>query len=156
MWHHVFFMLRRQPGKSALVSSGFLLAACALILLSATTQTTVVQANQIISQSWRSSYDLDVLPPNAQIPSKETIPGDLLEGYDGGISIAQYQQIKNLPGVEVAAPVAFVGYVQMPVPEIQFFTQTYPPGSHRLDWMLTAFNGQHRIVERQESSYYYV
>src|SRR5216683_3563733 len=156
MWHLVFLLFRRQPGKSALASSGFLLAACALILLSATTQTTVVQANQIISQSWRSSYDLDVLPPNAQIPSKETIPGDLLEGYDGGISIAQYQQIKNLPGVEVAAPIAFVGYVQMPVPQIQFSTQFLTPGYYRLDWALTAFNGKHQIVERQESSYYYV
>ncbi len=156
MWRYVFLLLRRQPGKSALASSGFLLAACALILLSATTQTTVVQANQIISQSWRSSYDLDVLPPNAQIPSKETIPGDLLEGYDGGISIAQYQQIKNLPGVEVAAPVAFVGYVQMPVPQIQFSTQFLTPGYYRLDWMLAAFNGKHQIVEGQESSYYYV
>jgi len=155
MWRYVFLLLRRQPGKSALASSGFLLAACALILLSATTQTTVVQANQIISQSWRSSYDLDVLPPNAQIPSKETIPGDLLEGYDGGISIAQYQQIKNLPGVEVAAPIAFVGYVQMPVPQIQFSTQFLTPGYYRLDWTLTAFNGKQQIVERQESSYYY-
>jgi hypothetical protein len=81
MWHHVFFLLRRQPGKSTLVSSGFLLAACALILLSATTQTTVVQANQIISQNWRSSYDIVVLPPQAHIPSKQIIPGDLMEGY---------------------------------------------------------------------------
>jgi hypothetical protein len=91
MWQYVFQTMRRQPSKNALAGSGFLLAACALILLSATTQTTVVQANQIISQSWRSSYDLVVLPPHAQITSKETIPVDLLEGYDGGISMQQYQ-----------------------------------------------------------------
>ena len=83
MWQYVFRTLRRQPGKNALASGGFLLAACALILLSATTQTTVVQANQIISQSWRSSYDLVVLPSQAHLPSKSIIPGDLLEGYDG-------------------------------------------------------------------------
>jgi len=45
MWQYVFLQLRRQPGKSALASSGFLLAACALILLSATTQTTLVRGN---------------------------------------------------------------------------------------------------------------
>jgi putative ABC transport system permease protein len=106
MWQYVFLLLRRQPGKSALASSGFLLAACALILLSATTQTTVVQANQIISQSWRSSYDLVVLPTTAHITSKNIIPDDLMEGYDGGISMQQYQQIKSLPGVAVAAPIA--------------------------------------------------
>jgi putative ABC transport system permease protein len=53
MWRYVFLQLRRQPGKSVLASSGFLLAACALILLSATTQTTLVRGNQIISQNWQ-------------------------------------------------------------------------------------------------------
>jgi hypothetical protein len=155
VWQYIFLMLRRQPGKSALASSGFLLAACALILLSATTQTTVVQANQIISQSWRSSYDLVVLPPQAQVASKNTLPADLLEGYDGGISIQQYQQIKNLPGVEVAAPIAFVGYVQMPTPQVLFSQDALAPGYYRLDWRLSAFNGQRDIVERQETTYFY-
>lgn len=155
MWQYVFLVLRRQPGKSALASSGFLLAACALILLSATTQTTVAQANQVISQSWRSSYDLVVLPPQAQISSKETIPADLLEGYDGGISLQQYQQIKHLPGVEVAAPIAYIGYVQMPVPRVLFSNEALAPGYYRLDWTLSAFNGQHEIVERKETTYYY-
>jgi len=128
MWHHVFLLFRRQPGKSALGSSGFLLAACALILLSATTQTTVAVGNQIISQSWRSSYDLVVLPPQAHLASQSIIPADLLEGYDGGISIQQYQQIKGLPVVEVAAPISYLGYVQMPVPRVAFSQQALTPG----------------------------
>jgi putative ABC transport system permease protein len=156
MWRYVFLTIRRQPGKSVLAGSGFLLAACALILLSATTQTTVVQANQIISQSWRSSYDLVVLPPQAQLATQSILPADLLAGYDGGISLQQYQQIKGLPGVEVAAPIAYLGYVQMPVPRVLFSKQTLAPGYYRLDWTLTAFNGQHDIVERKETIYDYV
>jgi hypothetical protein len=155
MWSYVFSLFRRQPGKSALASSGFLLAACALILLSATTQTTVVRANQIINQNWRPSYDLVVLPPQAHIPATGIIPNDFLEGYDGGISIEQYQQIKNLPGIAVAAPIAFVGYVQMPVPKVVFSTQALPNGFYQLDWTLTAFNGQHQIVESNERSFFY-
>ena len=54
---------------------------------SATTQTTVAVGNQIISQSWRSSYDLVVLPPQAQLATKSILPADLLAGYDGGISL---------------------------------------------------------------------
>lgn len=115
-----------------------------------------MQANQIISQSWRSSYDLVVLPPHARITSKETIPADLLEGYDGGISMQQYQQIKNLPGIDVAAPIAYLGYVQMPVPHVLFSKQTLAPGYYRLDWALTAFNGQHDVIERKETTYDYV
>jgi putative ABC transport system permease protein len=155
MWRYILLLFRRQPGKSALVSSGFLLAACALILLSATTQTTVAVGNQIISQSWRSSYDLIVLPPQAQVASKSTIPADLLEGYDGGISIRQYEQIKGLAGIDVAAPIAFVGYVQMPVPHVIFSKDALAPGYYRLDWTLSAFNGQHEIVERKETTYFY-
>lgn len=107
MWSYIFSLFQQQSGKSVLASSGFLLAACTLILLSATAQTTAVRANQIISQNWRPSYDLVVLPPQAYIPATGVIPNDFLEGYDGGISIAQYQQIKNLPGIAVAAPIAF-------------------------------------------------
>jgi hypothetical protein len=155
MWHYVFRTLRRQPGKHILASGGFLLAACALILLSATTQTTVVQGNQIISQSWRSSYDLVVLPAQAKLPSKSIIPADLLEGYDGGISVQQYQQIKSLPGIEVAAPIAYIGYAQMPIPQLEFFANPLPDGYYRIDLTLTAFDGHRQIVEQADSSIYY-
>src|SRR6266704_4003435 len=134
MWQYIFLMLRRQPGKSALASSGFLLAACALILLSATTQTTVVQANQIISQSWRSSYDLVVLPPNAKNPSRQNIPADFLQSYDGGISMQQYALIKQLSGVEVAAPIAYIGYVGLPSPKIYFPSKGSLTGYYQLNW----------------------
>lgn len=138
-----------------MASGGFLLAACALILLSATTQTTVVQGNQIISQSWRSSYDLVVLPSSAHLPSKSLIPGALLEGYDGGISIQQYHQIQHLPGIAVAAPIAYIGYAQMPIPQFQFFANPLPDGYYRVDLTLTAFDGHRQIVEQANSSMYY-
>lgn len=156
MWQYVFLMLRRQPGKSALASGGFLLAACALILLSATTQTTLVRGNQIISQNWRPTYDLVVLPPQAKLPADPRVPSDLLAGYGGGISVQQYEQIKNLSGIEVAAPIAYVGYIQMPVPTIYFSDHSYPTGYYQLDWLLTAFNGQRQIVELQETYMIYV
>src|SRR5260221_11257839 len=112
MWRYVFLQLRRQPGKSALASSGFLLAACALILLSATTQTTLVRGNQIISQNWRPTYDLVVLPPQAKIPADPRGPSDLLAGYGGGITVQQNKKIQSLPGLEAAAPNAYVRYGQ--------------------------------------------
>jgi hypothetical protein len=156
MWHYVFLMLRRQPGKSALVSSGFLLAACALILLSATSQTTLVHGNQIISQNWRPTYDLVVLPPQAKIPADPRVPSDLLAGYGGGISIQQYEHIKSLPGIDVAAPIAYVGYVQMPTPALYFKLPGFPTGYYQLDYVLTAFNGQRQIVETQETEVVYI
>ncbi|MBA2286707.1 MAG: FtsX-like permease family protein [Ktedonobacteraceae bacterium] len=156
MWRYVFLLLRRQPGKSVLASSGFLLAACALILLSATTQTTVVQANQIISQSWRPTYDLVVLPAKARIPRGQSVPADFLQSYDGGISMQQYAQIKQLAGVEVAAPIAYVGYISMPTPTVYFPSRQLLTGFYRLSWTVTAFNGQRQIVEYREDGIYYL
>ena len=156
MWQYVLLMLRRQPGKSALVSGGFLFAACALILLSATTQTTLIRANQIISQNWRPTYDLVVLPPQAKIPADSRVPSDLLAGYGGGISMQQYQQIKNLPGIEVAAPIAYVGYIHMPVPTIYFSDHSYPTGYYQLDWTLSAFNGLRHVIELQQRYIIYI
>ena len=156
MWQYIFLLLRRQPGKSVLASSGFLLAACALILLSATTQTTLVRGNQIISQNWRPTYDLVVLPPQVKIPADPRVPSDLLAGYGGGISVQQYKQIRSLPGIEVAAPIAYVGYVQMPVPVVYLSDHSLPSGYYELDWVLSAFNGQRNIVETQETDMIYI
>ncbi|HET8913787.1 MAG TPA: hypothetical protein VFN23_20105, partial [Ktedonobacteraceae bacterium] len=101
MWQYVYLMLRRQPGKSVLAGSGFLLTACALILLSTTTQTTILRANEIISQNWRPTYDLIVLPSQARSSAGQQIPADVLTGNGGGISVQQYTQVKNLAGIEV-------------------------------------------------------
>lgn len=156
MWSYVLRMLRRQPGKSVLASGGFALVASALVLLSATTQTAVVQANQIISQSWRPTYDLVVLPANVKLPSGQVVPADYLEGYGGGISMQQYEEIKSLAGVEVAAPIAYIGYMSLPAPRISFPKRNFAPGFYRVNWTLTAFNGQKHLTEYQESTVYYI
>ena len=124
--------------------------------MSATTQTTLVRGNQIISQNWRPTYDLAVLPKQAKVPTAQQIPSDALSGYGTGITIQQYQQIKNLPGIEVAAPIAPVGYIQMPVPQIYFSDHNYPTGYYQLDWTLTAFNGQRDIVQSHEQQFIYI
>src|SRR5205085_5998488 len=43
----------------------------------------------------------------------------------------------------------------MPAPHVLFSQQALAPGYYRLDWTLSAFNGQHYIVERKETTYYY-
>jgi putative ABC transport system permease protein len=38
---------------------------------------------------------------------------DFLSGIYGGITMPQWAQIQQIPGVEVAAPIAMVGYAQL-------------------------------------------
>lgn len=92
MWSYILHRLWRQPLKSLLTISGFLLAACALVLLSATTQTAAVQTSQSIDQNWRPAYDLVVLPPGTNLPANQPIPPDYMERSTGGISFAQYEK----------------------------------------------------------------
>lgn len=155
MWRYIFLFLGRQRDKSVLIGGGFLVAACALILLSATTQTTVVQANQIISQSWRPAYDLVVLPPGAQTQTGEAVPPDVFEQYGNHITQQQYNTILNMSDVAVAAPISYIGYVQFPLPRLQFSDKPFPPGFYRVDTTLTTTNGAQQFVERQESTVYY-
>jgi putative ABC transport system permease protein len=64
-----------------------------------------------------SPYDIVVSPPGA-VPGSGcrclTSPADLT-GLSGGITMAQYDKISGLPGVEVAAPMTMVGYVPLTV-----------------------------------------
>lgn len=151
MWYALLLLLKRRPGRSTLAGSGFLLAACVLVLLSATTQTTAIQANQEINQNWRPSYDLVVLPDTVKFPAGQSVPADFLQSYDGGISVQQYAQIAHLPGVQVAAPLAYIGYLNLPEPQIAFPALTLPEGYYQLSWTMTAFNGQRHLVEYQHS-----
>src|SRR5579872_2019153 len=156
MWSYVRRLLWRQRTRSLFASGGFLLAACTLILLTATTQTTTLRANQLISQNWRPSYDLVVLPTNVHLPAGKPIPADALEGYGGGISIQQYQQIQQISGVAVAAPIAFVGYVPFPSIGVLSGPTAPVPGFYDVTWTLTAFNGRQQVIEGHDSGRYYV
>ncbi|GLV60040.1 hypothetical protein KDH_68630 [Dictyobacter sp. S3.2.2.5] len=156
MWQVLLAMLHRRRGTTLLAGGGFFLAACTLILLTATTQSTVIRANDIISQNWRPTYDLVVLPPQAKPPASKTVPADFMAGYGGGISMQQYQQIKKISGVEVAAPISYLGYVNIPPPDVAFSTERLPGGYYEADWTLTASNGIQTLTERQQRSLYYL
>ncbi len=62
----------------------------------------------------RPAYDILVRPKGAAdaIETQDNLVRDnFLAGTFGGISIAQWQKILNLPNVTVAAPIANIGYV---------------------------------------------
>jgi hypothetical protein len=42
-----------------------------------------------------------------------TVQPDFLSGIYGGITMAQWRKIQKIPGVQVAAPIAMVGYAQL-------------------------------------------
>lgn len=85
------------------------------------------QINDDISQYARGTYDLLVRPKNSQRAIEKTL-GVVEENYlgtgDGGITIETWKKIKELDGIEIAAPVSALGYFtgfsqsfELPLPE---------------------------------------
>jgi putative ABC transport system permease protein len=75
-----------------------------------------------VRSNYRTAYDVLVRPKGSQLPlelSQGLVRDNYLSGLFGGISLAQWRRIEKLPGVEVAAPIANVGYV-MPLGQKDF------------------------------------
>ena len=59
------------------------------------------------------AYDILVRPKGARTAVETTtgtVQPNFLSGVYGGITTGQYRQIQQIPGVQVAAPIAMVGY----------------------------------------------
>ena len=109
-WSHVRFGLAR----SLALLAGLLVAATAFTVLTGSTRTAQLQTVGTVSSHFVPSYDILVRPKGA-VSKVETATGtvqpDFLSGISGGITLKQYRQIEQIPGVQVAAPVALAGYV---------------------------------------------
>lgn len=141
-----FHSLKRQKRITFL----FLVALISIIMMEvflfSSLRTLNVLIEDDISRYGRGEYDLLVRPANSQTKVEQAV-GLVEENYlsvgSGGISLATWEQIKTMKDVEIAAPVAALGYftgasksISLPIPstpelyEIQFSTtdgvNTYP------------------------------
>lgn len=102
---------RRKDRFILLLIGAFIVSAglTYLIGLSETNKGTIVDNLQ---QRWSASYDIVVRPEGSRsiTEDKKLLEPNYLSGMSGGISLEQYEAIKNIPGVEVAAPIAMIGY----------------------------------------------
>lgn len=110
-----------------LISAGFAVFLCF-------GQTTQEVVSQELSNYWRTDYDILVRPAGGQMledgQGNRLVEPNALSGLAGGITLEQYRTILGISGVEVAAPVALVGYYpirvlgsvgpKMPVPDGQW------------------------------------
>ncbi len=106
--------LRFRPAQAVALLLGMLLATTAFTVLTAASRTSQLRTAGTISAHFVPAYDILVRPRGARTRLEAqtgTVQPDFLSGSYGGISLAQYRLIRQLPGVQVAAPVAMVGYV---------------------------------------------
>jgi putative ABC transport system permease protein len=92
--------------------------ALAVLMVGASAPASVQLTGDVPGTGAPRSYDIVVNAPgsgNGGASDGWTAKPDALDGLSGGITLAQYDAIRKLPGVAVAAPLTMVGYVPFTV-----------------------------------------
>lgn len=117
VWRYALRQLIAQRVATAFAAAGLLTSIVGFILLASTSQTAAATLRGDAEKAWPSPFDLLVRPPSA-LTSLETSQGlvrpNYLSGSVGGITNDQLLRIRRIVGVQVAAPIAVVGFVTWP------------------------------------------
>ena len=109
-----------------------------------------------IQQHARGSYDLLIRPEGAPTEIEKAL-GKVEENYlnygDGGISIEEWEEIKNLDSVEIAAPVASLGYF---TGEGKTLSLAYPDTSSYIEFEFSTFDGVNEYELSDEGGFFYM
>lgn len=159
MRQYLLSQLRFRWRRTAFLAVGVLVPAVAFTLLTSAVETSALEVRGDVEDNWQTAYDVLVRPPDS-FTAVERERGLVRENYlaalFGGITREQYRQIATLPGVEVAAPIANVGYVtpytSVPVP-FDPALHGEPPGLYRLRTTWSADRGQSRYPDYTQYVY---
>lgn len=102
---------------SLVAATGLLVATLGFIVLASTSQTAEASLRGDINRAWSTPYDLLVRPPGNKTALEVKdglVRPNFLDNIKGGITISQLDQIRQVAGVRVAAPLAVMGFVQWP------------------------------------------
>ncbi|MEE6262541.1 FtsX-like permease family protein [Plantactinospora sonchi] len=118
MLRFIWRQLRNRAGRAIALFTGMLVATTGFVVLTGATTTSQLRLSDRVERETRAAYDVLVRPKGSRTPLEEQrdlVRPNYLSGLFGGITTVQYEQVKAVPGVEVTAPVAMVGYTMVPM-----------------------------------------
>jgi hypothetical protein len=89
-----------------------ILAVSSFVVLTGTVERQRLEVTQLVEANARGAYDILVRPKGSTSEieaSQQIVREDYLSGVYGGITLDQVKEIRDVPGVEVAAPIAMLG-----------------------------------------------
>lgn len=122
----------RNKERFILLLVGVLILSTGLSYLIGITQANNGTVVDELQKRWKASYHLVVRPEGSRSVTEDLnlLEPNYLSGMEGGITLEQYEQIKQIENVEIAAPIAMIGsstnYVELENPDIQ------EPGIYRI------------------------
>src|SRR5262252_4057970 len=96
--------LRFRATRTVALLAGMLLATTAFTVLTAASRTSQLRTVGTVSANFRPAYDILVRPRGSRTALEQqtgTVQPNFLSGIYGGITMAQYQEIQQVPGVQV-------------------------------------------------------
>ncbi len=106
--------VRHRRDRAIALGLAILVSSVSFSLLTAATRTSSADARGTVKSNLHPAYDILVRPKGSQTRierSRGLVRDNYLSGIFGGISLAQYEQVKRMPEVAVAAPIAMLGYI---------------------------------------------
>ncbi|MBR7796086.1 FtsX-like permease family protein [Agaribacter marinus] len=143
----------RNKERFLLLIIGALIVSIGLSYLVGITQASNATIVDELQQRWKSSYHIVVRPPDSRSVTEEQnlLEPNYLSGLSGGITLNQYKEIKKMTDIDVAAPIAMMGYMQN---STQLNQVNYSePGIYRMTIKETTNTGVKQEVD--ESNIYF-
>lgn len=152
--------LRFRRSRALALGTAVLVAAASFVLLTAAGKTTELRVQGSVESNFRAAYDVLVRPRGSMTTFERTlrlVRPNYLSGIYGGITLDQWQRVKQVHGVDIAAPIANIGYVlpfvSIPVPVDDLLTRD-PVQVFRVEFDLLATNGTSRYADGVGYVYY--
>ena len=118
MIHLLLARLRANRARVIALVLGIAAATTAFTVLTGQVAQQRLELRGRIGAHSKPGYDILVRPAGSRTElerSQGLVRANFLSGQFGGITLAQWRRIQQLPGVQVAAPIAMVGYVMQSV-----------------------------------------
>lgn len=121
---------------------------------SGVTERAQVSLTETVNENWRGAYDILVRPEGARSALEERLnlvePNFLMFSGEGGISGDQVEKVREVEGVEVAAPISMVGYLSLDasVPVVYMGNSVIPdqPTLYRLNVAVSTSDGYSEVT----------
>lgn len=160
MGRFLLSQLRYRQRRTATLGAGILVAAVSFTLLTSAVQTSALEVQGSVAENWDTAYHILVRPQDSFTDLEREqglVRENYLGGIFGGITEEQYREVLGTRGVEVAAPIANLGYVapyaSIPV-EIGDVLTEEPVQLYRLRYSWSAQRGLSRYPGATDYVYY--
>jgi putative ABC transport system permease protein len=160
MWRFILSQLRHNRWRAFALGVAIFAATLSFSLFSASARTSELHVRGTITKSYKSAYDILVRPRGSFTPlerERGLVRDNYLSGISGGISFRNYDTIRHLADVSVAAPIANIGFIattaEFPIRIDRFLSNT-PVQLYRLRLTWLANGGLSRYPAGDDYVYF--